>query len=87
MPVFLKLVDQNTEVFSDYIDKLNVVTVNGELTILPHHTPLLTIIKENGEVRIHKNNVVNKYNIVGGVLVVKKNEITIIAKDVETRGC
>ena len=85
MPVFLKLVDQNKEVFSDYIDKLNVVTVNGELTILPHHAPLLTIIKENGEVRIHKNNVVNKYNIVGGVLVVKKNEITIIAKDVKIK--
>ena len=82
MPVYFKLVDENREVFKDYIDKLNVMTVGGELTILPNHTPLLTIVKDNGEIRVHKNKETFKYDIVGGVLVVKKKEISILAKNI-----
>ena len=85
MSIFLKLVDQNKEIFSDYVDKLNVVTVGGELTILPHHTPLLSIVKEHGEVRVHKDKKILKYEIIGGVLVVKKNETSILAKEIKEK--
>lgn len=83
MSVYFKLVDEKREVFKGYIDKLNVMTVGGELTILPNHAPLLTIVKDGGKICIHHDKKIDEYIIYGGVLAIKKKDISLLAKNIE----
>jgi len=41
-------------VFSDDIDQASFMTDNGEITVLPHHIPLVTLL-QSGELRYKKN--------------------------------
>lgn len=42
----LKIITPEREVFSDKVEKVSCQTVDGEITILPRHTPLLTLLTE-----------------------------------------
>ncbi|MBI4200108.1 MAG: F0F1 ATP synthase subunit epsilon [Chloroflexi bacterium] len=72
-----------------YSEQVNVVVapgIEGELGILPHHAPLLTILQP-GELRIVKEGQPDTYLAVsGGFLEVMANRVIVLADTAEHAG-
>lgn len=69
-------------VFSEDADIVIVPGVEGEMGILPHHAPLMTMIKP-GEVLIRKGTEEYYLAVAGGFLEVKPDHVTILADAAE----
>ncbi len=83
MPLQVDIVTAERQVFSDdAIEKLIVPAVLGEMTILPSHAPLLTMI-EPGVMRLVKHNDEIDMAISGGFIEVRENKVTILADTAE----
>ena len=65
-------------IFKDEVDMVIAPSLDGEIGILPNHTPLLTNLKK-GEVRVKKNDSVKKFNIEGGILEAMPDKVIILA--------
>lgn len=65
-------------ILDEEIDQLTLPTLDGEITILPNHVPLITKITP-GEMLITKNRKAQSYAITGGFLEVNKDSVTILA--------
>jgi len=78
-----KIVTINRVTYEDDIDKLTVPTESGEITVLPRHVPLVSIIKP-GELRIKKDGHVVLLAVSTGFLEIRKNsEVYILADSAE----
>ena len=64
-PMLLEIVTAERLVYSDEVDIVVAPGMEGELGILPHHAPLLTILQP-GELRIHKTGQEDVYMAVTG---------------------
>ena len=60
-------------------------TIDGELGILPGHTPILCVLAE-GEVRVNADGSWRSAQIDGGFLSVDHDRVTIIAESVDASG-
>ncbi|MDD3085165.1 MAG: ATP synthase F1 subunit epsilon [Candidatus ainarchaeum sp.] len=70
-------------VFKDHILQVSVPTTEGEVTILPKHSPLVSILKP-GVLEIKKiDNSVEIISVSGGFLEVLLNKITVLADTAE----
>lgn len=78
MNLQLEIITPDKVVLKDTVDEIVVPTKNGEITILPNHTPLLTRMKE-GELVIKKSQKVLYFAILGGFLEVQNNNVNILA--------
>lgn len=78
----LEIVTAERVVYSEDIDVLVAPGIDGDLAILPHHTPLLTILSP-GEIRVVKNGEGSLMAVSGGFLEVLGNKITILADTAE----
>jgi F-type H+-transporting ATPase subunit epsilon len=56
---------------------ITVPGVDGEMTILPHHAPLITLLRK-GQIRIKHKDGVEKENIESGFLSVNDNELVVL---------
>lgn len=66
-------------VFDDECKSLNVKTINGEITVLDNHTPLITLLKKCVASIVRENGEVKKIDINGGFLeVVSKGAVDIL---------
>jgi F-type H+-transporting ATPase subunit epsilon len=74
----LDIVTPEQSVFSGYVDYVAVPGVSGELGILPHHCPLITMLKP-GELRIRKGSDEIYVAIGGGFLEVRSDRIIVLA--------
>jgi F-type H+-transporting ATPase subunit epsilon len=74
----LDIVTPEKLVFSGNVDYVSVPGVDGELGILPHHSPLITMLQP-GELRIRKENEEVCLAVGGGYLEVKPDRIIILA--------
>lgn len=74
----LDIVTPEKLVFSGKVDYVSVPGVDGELGILPHHSPLITILQP-GELRIKLENEEVSLAVGGGYLEVKPDRIIILA--------
>ena len=79
----LKVVSASQIVFDANVDKINITTTGGELTILPHHLPLISTLKEGGRLNIHQSKKVISYVVGKGILSVKEDETTILVDDID----
>lgn len=70
------------EVYRDTVDSVSIPTLDGEITVLPHHVPLSTILK-HGELVIRKNNEARPYAVSGGFIEVQPNQLVILADTAE----
>jgi F-type H+-transporting ATPase subunit epsilon len=77
MPLHLEIVTPERMAFSDEVDMVLVPGVNGELGILPHHTPLVSLLGV-GELKIRKEGA-----IVGGFLQVRPDKVVVMAETAE----
>ena len=82
MTIRVDVVTAERLVFSEDADIVMVPGVDGEMGILPHHEPIMTMIKP-GEVLIRKGGVEHSLAVSGGFLEVTPDRITILADAAE----
>lgn len=77
-----KIVTPEKTVYEDAIDQLTLPTAEGEITVLPNHIPLISVLA-SGELVAKKNGEEIAMAVSGGMAEVRKNEITILADTAE----
>ena len=78
----LEIVTPERQVFSDDVDVVVAPGIEGELGILPHHTPLMTALK-TGELRARKGSEEFLLCIAGGFMEVRQERVIILADTCE----
>jgi F-type H+-transporting ATPase subunit epsilon len=79
MPIRLEIVTPERLVFEDDVDSVNVPGIEGELGILPHHAPLLSMLGF-GELRIRRGGAEESFAIVGGFVQVRPDKVVVMAE-------
>ena len=79
MPLLLEIVTPERLVYSDYVDSVQIPGIEGELGILPHHTPLVSMLGM-GELRIRKGGSEESFAIFGGFLQVRPDKVVVMAE-------
>ncbi|MFA5052046.1 MAG: F0F1 ATP synthase subunit epsilon [Patescibacteria group bacterium] len=69
-------------VYEDEVDEVVLPTLQGEIGILPHHIPLVSLLSV-GEIRIKKGSETVYMAVSGGFLQVKPNQVTVLADTAE----
>jgi len=82
MPIKLEVISRKGTIFSEDVDFVVVPGVEGELGILPLHTPLLSGLKK-GELRYKKGNKESSMYIEEGFLEVTSDRILVLAEEAE----
>jgi F-type H+-transporting ATPase subunit epsilon len=77
-PVRLDIVTAEREVFSDEVDEVVACGIEGQMGILPHHAPLMTMLRP-GELLIKRGGEEEYLAITGGFLEVRPDRIVILA--------
>ncbi len=65
----LKLVSLKEVLFNDYVDSVTLPTKAGEITVLPHHAPLISHL-EKGTIRAKSAGQSKPFEIDGGFMEV-----------------
>ena len=78
----LEIVTAEGSAFSDDVDGVVAPGIGGQLGILPHHAPLMTILQA-GELVIRKGGEEDTLAISGGFLEVRPDRVIILADQAE----
>lgn len=78
MTLRLEVVSPDGRVFTDDVDMVVVPGIEGELGILPHHTPLVTALGV-GELRIRRAGTSQFMLISGGFVEVRPDKVVVMA--------
>jgi F-type H+-transporting ATPase subunit epsilon len=81
-PIRLEVVTAESLTYSDDVDVVVATGVEGELGILPHHAPLMTMLQP-GELRIKKAGEGISLAISGGFLEVRPDKVVVLADAAE----
>ena len=79
MPLLLEIVTPERLAYSDTVDAVVLPGSEGELGVLPHHAPLVTMLGV-GELRIRKSGAEESFAIVGGFLQVRPDRVVVMAE-------
>lgn len=82
MPIHLEIVTIERKVYSEDVDMVIAPGSEGELGILPHHTPLLTSLNE-GVLRIKRGGAEEIFAIGGGIMEVLPDKVIVLADAAE----
>jgi F-type H+-transporting ATPase subunit epsilon len=83
MPLTLEIVTAERQVLAeDDVDMVIAPAVDGEVGILPHHAPLITVL-QIGELRVKKGQDEQSIVIAGGFMEVLNNKVTVLADAAE----
>lgn len=74
----LEIVTAEGTVFADDVNEVVVWGIEGQLGILPHHAPLMTMLQP-GDLLIKKDNEEHYLAISGGFLEVRPDKVIILA--------
>lgn len=77
-----KIVTPERTVLESEIDQLTLPTQEGEITVLPNHIPLISVLVP-GELIAKNGDEETAMAVSGGIVEVRKNEITILADTAE----
>ena len=78
----LDIVAAERIVYSEEVDEVIAPGVEGQLGILPHHAPLMTIL-QSGELVVKRGNEEDIMAISGGFLEVRPDRVIILADSAE----
>ncbi len=78
----VELVAADRKVWEGQAAQVSARSIDGELGILPGHTPILAVLVE-GDVRIHADGAVKTAHVDTGFLSVNNNVVTIVAQAVD----
>lgn len=82
----LKIVTPEKSIYENEIFQVTIPTMDGEITVLPNHIPLVSVLKA-GELRFKDKDGEHQMAVSGGFLEVRgKNEIIILADHAERAG-
>ncbi len=79
MPTRLEIVTPEKRAFSDDVDAVVLPGSEGELGILPHHAPLISMLGA-GELRYRKDGLEESFAIVGGFVQVLPDKVVVMAE-------
>ncbi|MEO5964782.1 MAG: F0F1 ATP synthase subunit epsilon [Candidatus Limnocylindrales bacterium] len=79
MPLHLEIVTPERLAYADEVDMVLVPGIDGELGILPHHTPLVSLLGV-GELKIRKGATEESFAIAGGFLQVRPDKVVVMAE-------
>ncbi len=79
MSLLLEIVTPEKLAYRDQVDEVLVPGIDGQLGILPHHAPLLTVLGI-GELRIRKGSEEEYFAVVGGFLQVRPDKVVVMAE-------
>ncbi len=79
MTLRLEIVTPERLAYSDDVDMVLVPGIEGELGILPHHTPLASLLGM-GELRFRKDGLEEAFAIVGGFVQVRPDKVVVMAE-------
>lgn len=82
MPLHLEIVTPERRAYSDEVDMVLVPGIDGEMGILPHHTPLVSLLGV-GELKIRKGGDEESFAIAGGFMQVRPDKVVIMAETAE----
>ena len=78
----LEIVTPEKRVYAEDVDMVVVPGAEGQLGILPHHAPLMTMLQP-GEIKIHKASEDSFLCVTGGFLEVRQDRVIILADSCE----
>ncbi len=78
MPLQLELVTPERRAFTQEVDMVVVPGIDGELGILPHHTPVITALGV-GELKIRRGGEEQIFGVSGGFVEVRPDRVVIMA--------
>lgn len=81
-PMLLEIITAEGQVYSDEVDVVVAPGIEGQLGILPHHAPLMTVLQP-GELMVRKDGVESYLVVTGGFMEVLGNKVTILADAAE----
>ena len=79
MPILLEIVTPERLAYSDTVDAVVLPGSEGELGVLPHHAPLVSMLGV-GELRIRKGGTEESFAIAGGFLQVRPDKVVVMAE-------
>jgi F-type H+-transporting ATPase subunit epsilon len=79
MTIRLEIVTPERLVYEDDVDAVTLPGSEGELGVLPHHAPLVTMLGV-GELRIRKAGAEDHFAIIGGFLQVRPDRVVVMAE-------
>ncbi len=82
MPIRCEVVSQDRIVFQGEVDIVNLPGVEGDMGILPNHSPVLTLLRF-GVVSIKTKTDEQFFTVAGGVAEVQPDQVTILADAAE----
>ncbi len=82
MPIRCEIVSQDRIVYQGDADMVILPGAAGEMGILPHHTPVLTVL-QFGVVRVRASGVEQFFTVAGGVAEVQPDQVTVLADAAE----
>jgi F-type H+-transporting ATPase subunit epsilon len=82
MPIRCEIVSQDRTVFEGDVDSVVLPGTEGEMGILPHHSPLLTTLKF-GVVKVRKAGHEQLFTVAGGVAEIQPEIVTVLADAAE----
>lgn len=77
-PIRLEVVTAERVVFSEDVETVVAPGIEGQLGLLPHHAPLMTIL-HTGELRVRKGGEEFSLAVSGGFLEVRPERIIVLA--------
>ena len=81
-PMLLEIITAERQVYSDEVDAVVAPGIEGQLGILPHHAPLMTVLQP-GELLIRKDGEEAYLAVTGGFMEVLGNKVTVLADAAE----
>src|SRR6185369_16470784 len=82
MTIRCEIVSQDRTVFQGDVDIVVLPGLAGEMGILPHHAPVLAVLKY-GVIKIRKDGKERLFTVAGGMAEVQPNIVTILADAAE----
>ncbi|GAP20088.1 ATP synthase F1 subunit epsilon [Leptolinea tardivitalis] len=82
MPIRCEVVSQDRIVFQGDVDIVNLPGLDGDMGILPNHSPVLTLLRY-GVISIKTKTDEQFFTVAGGVAEVQPDQVTILADAAE----
>jgi F-type H+-transporting ATPase subunit epsilon len=79
MPLHLEIVTPERRAFEGDVDEVIVPGSEGELGILPHHAPLISLLG-HGVLRLRRGGEEQQFAIFGGFLQVRPDRVVVLAE-------
>jgi F-type H+-transporting ATPase subunit epsilon len=76
--LLLKIITPDAIIHEELVDQVSIPTTEGEITVLPEHVPLITLIGK-GDIIAVKNGEHIPFLVMGGFARINGGEVTIMA--------